>query len=80
MLSHSQRFKRDPSGTAASGVVRLAVSISGSGAIRSASVRGSSGHAALDRAAVATARAASPYPAPPGGSGFSFTVSLRYKR
>lgn len=80
VLSHIQRFKRYPSGTTASGVVRLAVSISGSGAIRSASVRGSSGHAALDRAAVATARAASPYPAPPGGGGFSFTVALRYKR
>lgn len=80
VLSHIQRFKRYPSGTSATGVVRLAVRISGSGSISGASVRKSSGNTVLDRAAVATARAAAPYPAPPGGAAFSFTVSLRYTR
>ncbi len=80
VLSHIQRYKRYPTGTSASGVVRLAVRISGSGSISGASVRKSSGNAVLDRAAVATARAAAPYPAPPGGTDFSFTVSLRYTR
>jgi len=80
VLSHIQRHKRHPGGTSASGVVRLAVRISGSGGLRSARVARSSGNSRLDRAAVATARRAAPYPAPPGGGSFSFTVSLRYTR
>lgn len=79
VLSHIQRYKRFPSGARA-GKVRLKVRISGSGALQSASVRRSSGHRVLDKAAVATARRASPYPKPPAGRSFSFTVSLRYKR
>lgn len=80
VLSHIQRHKRHPGGSAGAGVVRLAVRISGSGSLSSARVARSSGNASLDRAAVATARRASPYPAPPGGAAFSFTVSLRYTR
>jgi protein TonB len=80
VLSHIQRHKRHPGGAAGAGVVRLSVRISGSGSLSSARVARSSGSATLDRAAVATARRASPYPAPPGGGAFSFTVSLRYTR
>ncbi|MEO9877283.1 MAG: TonB family protein [Anderseniella sp.] len=79
VLSHIQRYKKFPSGARA-GKVRLKVRISASGALQSASVRRSSGHRVLDKAAVATARRASPYPKPPAGRSFSFTVSLRYKR
>jgi protein TonB len=79
VLSHIQRYKSFPSGARA-GKVGLKVRISASGTLQSASVRRSSGHRVLDKAAVATARRASPYPKPPGGSSFSFTVSLRYQR
>jgi len=79
VLSHIQRYKRFPSGARA-GKVRLKVRIAASGALQSASVRRSSGHRVLDKAAIATARRASPYPKPPAGRSFSFTVSLRYKR
>jgi len=79
VLSHIQRYKRFPSGARA-GKVGLKVRISASGALQSAAVRRSSGHRVLDKAAIATARRASPYPKPPGGGSFSFTVSLRYKR
>jgi len=79
VLSHIQRYKRFPSGARA-GKVGLKVRISPSGTLQSAAVRRSSGHRVLDKAAVATARRASPYPKPPAGRSFSFTVSLRYKR
>lgn len=79
VLSHIQRYKKFPSGARA-GKVRLKVRIAASGALQSASVRRSSGHRVLDKAAIATARRASPYPKPPAGRSFSFTVSLRYKR
>ena len=79
VLSHIQRYKRFPSGARA-GKVGLKVRISASGALQSAAVRRSSGHRVLDKAAIATARRASPYPKPPAGRSFSFTVSLRYKR
>ena len=79
VLSHIQRYKRFPRGASA-GKVRLKVRISASGRLQSATVRRSSGHRILDKAALATARHASPYPKPPGGKSFSFTVALRYKR
>ena len=79
VLSHIQRYKSFPSGARA-GKVGLKVRISASGQLLSASVRRSSGHHVLDKAAVATARRASPYPKPPGSRNFSFTVSLRYVR
>jgi len=79
VLSHIQRYKRHPAG-GKNGKVGLAVQISPSGSLGGVSVRSSSGDSVLDRAAVTTARSASPYPKPPGGNGFSFTVSLRYTR
>lgn len=79
VLSHIQRYKRHPAG-GKNGKVGLAVQISPSGSLSGVSVRSSSGDSVLDRAAVTTARSASPYPKPPGGNGFSFTVSLRYTR
>ena len=79
VLAHIQRYKSFPSGAHA-GKVSLSVRIAASGALLSASVRRSSGHRVLDKAALATARRASPYPKPPGGRRFSFTVTLRYVR
>jgi protein TonB len=46
-------------------------------------VTGGSGHAVLDEEALATARGAAPYPAPPdgvGGKTYAFSVTLRFSR
>jgi protein TonB len=59
-------------------VVRLSIrlNIDGSGRASGVSVSGSSGRGSLDQAAVAAARGASPFPAPPDGRSRSFTVPL----
>lgn len=86
LLSHIERRKRYPAAARAAGVagaVRLSVTIDRAGQLRSARVSKGSGHAVLDEEALATARRASPYPAPPdgvGGKTFSFSVTLRFSR
>lgn len=86
LLSHIERRKRYPAAARAAGVagaVRLSVTIDRSGQLRSARVSKGSGHFVLDEEALATARRASPYPAPPdgiGGKTFSFSVTLRFSR
>ena len=86
LLSHIERRKRYPAAARAAkatGAVRLSVSIDRSGNLRSARVTGGSGHAVLDEEALATARRAAPYPAPPdgvGGKTYAFSVTLRFSR
>ena len=48
-----ERRKRYPSGTRASGTVKLAITVNASGSLAGVSVAGSSGDSALDRAALA---------------------------
>ncbi len=86
LLSHVERRKRYPAAARAAkatGAVRLSVSIDRAGQLRSVRVTKGSGHAVLDEEALATARRASPYPAPPdgvGGKTFAFSVTLRFSR
>jgi protein TonB len=61
-----ERRKSYPSGSRAQGKVMLAVAVSSNGALAGVSVRRSSGHAALDQAAVAAVRRARFKPAPSG--------------
>ena len=49
------------------GTVALAVKIDGTGAATDATVETSSGNTTLDNAALEAAKAAAPFPAPPGG-------------
>ena len=81
LVSHIQRHKRYPKAAERAGIrgtVGLLIRISGSGGLTAVSIRKGSGNGMLDSDAAATARRASPFPTPPNGQGFSFSVSLRY--
>lgn len=86
LLAHVERRKRYPAAARAAkvtGAVRLSITIDRNGQLRSVRVAKGSGHAVLDEEALATARRASPYPAPPdgvGGKTFAFAVTLRFSR
>ena len=64
------------------GTVELAFSIDREGRVLSSAVKQSSGYAMLDQEAMATARRAQPFPAPPvdlAGTMFPFTVPVEFK-
>lgn len=64
----SHLASRRPAGIGVSGRVVIGFSLTSSGGLGHASVTRSSGNPALDRLALATVRAAAPFPAPPAGS------------
>ncbi|WP_146587520.1 TonB family protein [Puniceibacterium confluentis] len=76
------RAQRYPRGTTARGVVTLRISVSPSGRLTGASITGSSGTAALDRAALAAARTARLPRAPKEltGASYSFNLPLQFAR
>lgn len=81
LLAHLKRHK--PRAAGATGSVGLVVTIGRDGGVRGVKVARSSGHAPLDAAARAAARAASPYPRPPegvGGPTLSFAATMRFDR
>lgn len=76
-----ERRKRYPRGTHASGTVRLRLTLNGAGQLTGIGLAASSGHAALDQAAIAAVRAAR-YPAAPEALGpgpHAFTVPLSFR-
>ena len=76
LVAHLNRHKRHPGG-GARGTASISFTINRSGAVTGVRLTRSSGNAALDRAAVALARRASPVPAPPSSvSGGSVTVNV----
>lgn len=79
--SNIERRKRYPSGTRASGVVKLRITVSSRGALVGVSIVGPSGDAALDRAALtAVQRAripAAPNGVAPGNQTFNLPMSFR---
>ncbi|MCI2393807.1 TonB family protein [Aliiroseovarius sediminis] len=77
-----ERRKRYPRGTRAEGTVTLSLTVSPAGQVVSAGVVRSSGHAALDQAALAAIRTARIPPAPKGlGKGpHRFTVPVAFSR
>ena len=80
VVAHLNGFKpASPSGTG--GTVRVAFSVDRNGRVLSASLAGSSGDGALDEAAVAMVRRASPVPAPPAelGGRVSLAVPVRFR-
>ena len=82
-LRRHQRYPDEAARQRLKGTVRLAVSIDRSGRLIGARVGGGSGHQVLDREAVAAAKRASPYPAPPEGiraNPLTLTLSLRFGR
>ncbi|HRN87109.1 TonB family protein [Hyphomicrobium sp.] len=82
LVAHLNRHKRHPGG-GARGTASISFTINRSGAVTGVRLTGSSGNAALDRAAVALARRASPVPAPPasvGGGSVTVNVPIRFTR
>lgn len=86
LLGHVQRHKKYPAAAQnqrISGRAGLSITIDRSGRLIGAKLRKGTGHAILDKEALATARRAAPYPRPPegvGGRSISFSVNLDYKR
>ncbi len=76
------RAQRYPRGTTARGIVTLRISVSPSGNLAGASVTGSSGTAALDRAALQAARSARLPRAPEAltDASYSFNLPLQFAR
>ncbi len=63
-----------------SGTAIVSFSIAASGAATGIRLAKSAGHAALDRAALATVRRSSPFPPPPRGAGRAFRVPVHFSR
>ncbi|MBP2151835.1 TonB family protein [Xanthobacter autotrophicus DSM 597] len=76
-FAHLNRFKR-PQGSNV-GRPGISITIAGSGAVTGVSLAGSSGNSVLDQEAMAMARRASPFPAPPDGKGMTFGVAINFR-
>lgn len=82
LVAHLNRHKRHPGG-GARGAASISFTINRSGSVTGVRLTRSSGNAALDRAAVALARRASPVPAPPSsvpGGSVTVNVPIRFTR
>lgn len=78
-----ERRKRMPPGTKAKGTVTLKISVSRDGRLRGVSIRGSSGDAKLDAAAVAAVKTAGRFPRAPKEltkDVFSFSLPIKFSR
>ncbi len=83
VIAHIRRFRQYPPGASGSASVRVQLRINAQGVVRSASVAGSSGNAALDRAAIETVRRASPVPVPPpeiARASMTLAITISFKR
>lgn len=83
VIAHIRRFRQYPPGASGSASVRVQLRINAQGVVRSALVAGSSGSAALDRAAIETVKRASPVPAPPteiARSSMTLAITISFKR
>lgn len=78
LLSHIARYRRAPAGVqpGTGGIVQVLFSLRRDGKINEIWVRSSSGHAALDQAAIATIRRAQPLPGIPDDLPDTLTVVL----
>ena len=77
-----ERHKKPPKGAAGlSGSVKLRITVAPSGALLGVTVLASSGHEALDSAAMRAVKSAAPFAAAPKGLGeesYSFTLPIRF--
>lgn len=84
LIAHVERHKRYPREAARqriAGTAGLAITIDRHGRLAGASLAKRSGHAILDKEALAVAHRAAPYPRPPEGVGdatVTFSVTLRF--
>ncbi|HEV2503614.1 MAG TPA: TonB family protein [Mesorhizobium sp.] len=83
VIAHIRRFRQYPPGVSGSASVRVQLRVDAQGVVKSATVAGSSGNVALDRAAVETVKRASPVPAPPpeiARSSMTLAITISFKR
>ncbi|MBB4066050.1 energy transducer TonB [Gellertiella hungarica] len=83
VVAHLERRKRYPQAARArgeEGTVLVVFRIDPGGRVLSTSLARSSGHSALDEAAVAMVERASPVPAPPPGASTTITAPVRFVR
>jgi periplasmic protein TonB len=78
-LARHKRFPPEARNSNSQGSAVVTFSISGSGGVTSVRLARGSGVAALDQEATAMVRRASPFPAPPGGRGMSFSVPVSFR-
>jgi protein TonB len=82
VVAHLARHKQYPAAarnSGAQGTGSVTFAMDGSGRVTSASVSKSTGSPALDQELTAMVRRASPFPAPPGGQGRSFTAPVTFR-
>ena len=82
VAAHLQRYKQYPSDARTAhqqGSGSVSFSIDGSGRVTSAGVSRGTGVGSLDHELAAMVRRASPFPAPPGGRGMSFSVPVSFR-
>jgi periplasmic protein TonB len=77
-LRRHQQYPSDARSRGDQGVATVGFSLDGSGRVTSARLVRGSGIASIDQEVQAMVRRASPFPAPPGGRGQSFTVPVRF--
>jgi protein TonB len=83
ILARIARAQRYPSGDHGEGTARVTLSVSRDGRLQSVGLVGSSGSAALDRAALDAVRRAGRFPAAPNGlakAAYVFRVPMTFRR
>ena len=78
-LRRHQQYPSDARGRGDQGTATVSFSLDGGGRVTSSRLARGSGYASLDQEVQAMVRRASPFPAPPGGRGQSFTVPVSFR-
>ncbi|MCB1466738.1 MAG: energy transducer TonB [Rhizobiaceae bacterium] len=79
-LERRKRYRADARRRSEQGIVYVRLRIDDNGNVRSASIAGSSGHAALDNEVLSLVRRASPVPKRPPGVNKTITAPFRFSR
>lgn len=77
-LARHKQFPAEARARGAQGTTTVTFSIDGGGRVTSVQLGRASGIASIDRETEAMVRRASPFPAPPGGRGMSFTAPVSF--
>lgn len=78
-LARHKRFPADARSRGSQGSATVTFALDGGGRVTNVRLARGSGVASLDQEATAMVRRASPFPAPPGGRGMSFTVPVSFR-
>jgi protein TonB len=78
-LRRHQQYPSEARSRGDQGTATVSFSLDGGGRVTSSRLVGGSGIASIDQEVLAMVRRASPFPAPPGGQGRSFTVPIAFR-